>query len=562
MNNAKHFGMSRRSFIGGALATAGAIALAGNFNASEALAFEAPADAPTGGEFRFKLTNPVAIEPFGAEENMGVEVMFNLFDPLCKFDFSKGMVVPLACESYEQNDTADEFTFHLRPEAKFHNGQPVTSKDFKYAWERLCKPDFQPAPSSLGYKCAQIAGSDEMLAGTAKELDIECPDDLTLVVHLKAPFADFASISCERALAPVPAGCTDTEADFLSFREAPIGNGPFMMDGKWEDGQYIRVKRFDDYWGDKPLIDSILFDIYTDDQTGWLAFEAGDLDYTIIPSGMFNLARETYGEATEGGYLANPGQQTITCNETSVYYLICNNLDPVMANKDLRIAISFAVDRQAICDTVLQGTRSPATNILATGIPGSGDGVWKYTSPVKDLEKAEEYFIKAGYPKNADGKRDLTLTFSSNSGSSNEDILQMVAADLEACGVTCTLAFQEWASYIDKLQDADYQIGRLGWTVQVPYADGVLQPLFYTDCGDNNSYYSNPEFDAALNAARQVVDDEERLAAYNKANEIVAEDFPVIPMFFYKHTYVVSNRVNNFYYSPSGYITMTKCWLS
>ena len=557
-NDALHTtGLTRRAFIGGALATGAALAMAGT-NTQLAMADEPQA----GGVLNYYITNPVAIEPFGAEENQGVEVMFNTFDPLCVFDWDKGEVVGLTAESWDVNDAADEFTFHIRPEAKFHNGQPVTSKDFKYAWERLVNANFKPQPSSLGYKLAQVQGADEMMNGTGTELAVECPDDLTFVVHLKAPFADFASIACERALAPVPAGCTDTEEDFQAFRVAPIGNGPFMMDGEWADGQYINLKPFADYWGEKPLLDGINFQILSSDDTAWLEYQAGNLDFLMVAAGHFNEARQMYGDAEDDGYLANPGHQYIWGDETSIYYLICNNEDEVMSNRDLRIAISYAVDRQAICDTALQGTRSPATNMLAVGVPGSVEGGWIYTSPTKDVDKANEYFDKAGYPANADGKRDLTLTFSSNTGSSNEQILQMVMADLEACGVTCELNLQEWAAYIDSLQSMDYQIGRLGWTIQVPYADGVLQPLFYTGSGDNNSGYSNPDFDAALDYARTVVDSDERIKAYQDANAIVAEDMPVIPMFNYCHTYLTSGRVNNFFYSPSGYITMTKCWLS
>jgi peptide/nickel transport system substrate-binding protein/oligopeptide transport system substrate-binding protein len=572
-------GLSRRAFVAGALATGAALALAGCGSESsssddaaqdateadteaEADSEEADGEPKTGGILKYYITNPTAIEPFGAEENQGVEVMFNTYEPLCRYDWELGEVVPMACESYDVNDDADEFTFHLRQDAKFHNGDPVTAKDFKYSWERHCRADFKPAPSSLGYKFSQISGADEMMAGTADELDIECPDDYTLVVHLKAPFADFPSIVSETATAPVPYGCTDTEEDFQSFRVAPIGNGPFKVKGQWEDGQYIEIERFDDYWGDQPLIDGVVFSIFKDDQTAWTEFQAGNLDFLIVGGGLQTQARETYGEATEDGYLANPGHQYIWGDETSIYYLICNNEDEVISNKDLRIAISYAVDRQAICDTALQGTRSPASNMVAKGIPGSVDGAWAYVEPTKNTEKAEEYFEKAGYPADADGKRDLELTFSSNTGSSNEEILQMVAADLEAMGVTVNLDFGEWAAYIDKLQDSDYQIGRLGWTVQVPYADAVLQPLFYTGSGDNNSNYSNTEFDAAIDAARSITDDDERVKAYEEANAIVAEDFPVIPMFYYCHTYITSDRVNNFYYTPIGYITMNKCWLS
>lgn len=566
-------GITRRSFLGGALATGAALALAGcgkqepSDSTDSAPAADADSDAQagedtpkTGGTLKFYITNPVAIEPFGAEEIQGVEVMFNLYTPLCEYDFAQQKVVPAAAESWDVNEAADEFTFHLRKDAVFHNGAPVTAHDFKYSWERLCNPNFKPTPSALGYKLAQVAGADEMMAGDAQELDIECPDDYTLVVHLKAPFADFASIACERALCPVPKGSTDTEEDFQAFRVAPVGNGPFMMDGEWVDGQYINLKRFDDYWGDKPYIDGVAFQIYAEDDTAWTEFQAGNLDFLIIPSGQFNLAKQTYGEAPDG-YTANPGQQALFGNETSIYYLLCNNEDEIISNKDVRIAISFAIDRQAICDTVLQGTRSPATNMLAYGVPGAEDGAWKYTLATSDKEKAAEYFDKAGYPADADGKRDLSIVFSSNTGSSNEDILQMVMADLEDCGVTCKLQLQEWASYIDAVQSRSYQIGRMGWTIQVPYADAVLQPLFYTGAGDNNSSYSSAEFDKAIDEARQITDDEKRVEAYRKANAIVAEDFPVIPMFYYRHTYVASERVHNLYFSPSAYVTLTKCWL-
>ena len=412
-------GLTRRAFIGGAAAVAGALALAGCGNtkqdgssaagdaeqadaASEEEIAPAAGEPTKGGTFRFYLTNPVGIEPFHAEENMGVEVMYNLFMPLCEYDYEKGEVVPAAAESWEVNDAADEFTFHLRQDGKFHNGNPVRAQDFKYSWERLCRADFKPAPSALGYKVAQVAGADEMMAGEADELDIECPDDYTLVVHLKAPFADFPFVVCERALCPVPEGCTDTEEDFQAFRVAPIGNGPFMMDGEWVDGQYIQLKPFEDYWGDKPLVDGVSFQIYTDDQTAWTEFQAGNLDFTIIPSGLFNEAKQTYGESSDG-YTVNPGEQALFGDEDSIYYLICNNNDEVMDNKDVRIGISYAIDRQAICDTVLQGTRSPATNMITPGVPGYEDGAWSYAPATRDLEKAAEYFDKAGYP--ADDER-------------------------------------------------------------------------------------------------------------------------------------------------------------
>ena len=549
--------MNRRTFLAGTAAVAGMLAVAGTgVSANVAKADEAK----QGGTLKFYLTNPVAIEPFGAEENQGVEVIQNLFDPLCTYNWNESKVEPLACESYEANDDATQFTFHLRKDGKFHNGQPVTSKDFKYAWERLCKHDFAPAPSALGYKLAQVKGADEMMAGNADELDVECPDDYTLVVNLKAAFADFPSIVSEAATAPVPAGCTDTEEDFQKFRLAPIGNGPFQMDGEWADGQYINLKRFDDYWGEKPLIDGINFAIFKDEDTAWTEFQAGTLDWTAVPASLFPMAVQQYGEADDDGYVANPGKQTFNGEECSIYYLICNNKDEVMGNPDVRKGISCAINRKAICDSVLQNTKSPAANILVPGVPGYEEGAWDNCPAEGDKDKANEFFDKAGYPMK-DGSRGLTITLGCNGGAGHEDIMAMIQADLAQCGVSANIESSEWAAYIDKLQSFDYQIGRLGWVVQVPYADGLLQPLFYTGAGDNNSGYSNPNFDAAIDKARSVVDDDERTKAYQEANKIVAEDFPVIPMFFYNHTYVASSRVHNMYLNPATYSRMTDCWL-
>lgn len=563
--------LSRRSFVKGAVATAAAIAAAGSVS-SLALAEEEAATtvydsdqtgAVDGGEMTWYITNPVAIEPFGAEENQGVQVMNATYDTLTDYDWEQGKIIPLACESYESNDDATQFTFHLRQDAKFHNGNPVTAADYKYSWERLCKPDFKPQPSSLGYKLNMVKGAKEMQAGEADSLDIECPDDYTLVVNLIQPFSDFDAQVADYATAPVPANSTDTEDDYQQFRAHPIGNGPYKVDDDgWVDSQYVRVVRNDDYWGDKPHLDAITFVVYRDDQTAWTEFQAGNLDYTLLPSSQFTQAIATYGEADKDGYVANPGHQTLSGDECSIYYLIINNNDELLSNKDLRIAISYAINRQAICDTVLSGTKSPASDILSPGVPGFADNNWDHCPAEGDKDQAAQYFDQAGYPAGDDGRRDLTITLSTNNTTDNTNIMTMIQADLDACGVTAEIDTMEWATYIDALQGGNYQAGRLGWTIQVPAPYMVLQPLFYTGSGDNNSFYSNPDFDALIDEAGSIADQDERVAKYVEADKQLSEDFPVIPLFYYRHTYIASARVNNLFLDPRGYARLQRTWLS
>lgn len=241
-----------------------------------------------GGTLSYYLTNPVGIEPYTAEENQGVEVVKNLYDTLVTWDWGNKRVEPLAAEGWDVNEDATQFTFYLRKDAKFHNGQPVTSADFKYSWERNCSASTVPAPSSQGYKLNMISGANEMMAGTGDSLDIECPDDYTLVVNLSAPYGDFLMQVCDCSSAPVPAGSATTDEEYQKFRVAPIGNGPFMMDGEWVDGQYISLKRFDDYWGEKPLVDGVTFMVFANDQTAWTEFQAGNLDFTQVPRACSN----------------------------------------------------------------------------------------------------------------------------------------------------------------------------------------------------------------------------------------------------------------------------------
>ena len=567
-------GMSRRSFVRGALAAGVVLAMVGG--SADALADEAAlsgedvpepdeidaSGAVEGGVLRYELTNPVGIEPFDAEENMGVEVMTNLFDTLVTWDWGNQTIAPLAAESWEVNEDATQYTFHLRQDATFHNGQPVTAADFKYSWERICRADFLPSPSTQGYKIELVVGATEMMNGEATELfGVECPDEYTLVVNLTAPYGDFLLDLTDLATAPIPSGMGGTEEDYQSFRVAPVGNGPFMMDGEWVDGQYIQIKRYDGYWGEKPHIDGVVFQIYADSQTSWAEFQAGNLDFAVVPSGMFDVTRQQYGEAGQDGYLANPGQQYFCGSQLSIFYLLMNDQDELLSNRDLRIAVSCAINRQAMCETVFQGTRTPADNVIMPGLACYEPGAWDFCPPEGDKELAAEYFDKAGYPLDENGSRNLSLRLATNSGSSNEMVMQMIQADLAACGVDATIDLQEWAAYIDSLQSGTFQMGRYSWILTAPNANSVLDELFSSASPNNYGHYTSEGFDEAIKAASQIADEEERNQAYRDANAIVAADFPFAPLMFYTHYNVTSARVHNLFLNPGTMARLNRCWL-
>lgn len=531
-------GVSRRTFVKGSLAASALAALAAcGKNNNGASANGGTVKASEGGTFKYYISDPVAIDHYNLQESEGTQVGHVLFDSLVEWDWDKGDVKAKAAESWEINDDNTVFTFHLK-DAKFHNGDPVTSESFKRGWQRLVDTTMT-TPGEIGYHLAPVVGYDEMAAGEATELTgLTCPDDKTFVVTLKEPMADFLAVCCHPGLAPAPQAAIDDAANYLL---APIGNGPFMMDGKWESGQYINVKRFDDYYGDKPALDAINFSIQKDPKTAYSELEAGNMDFCQIPTGRFAELTEKYGASVDG-YTISPSRQTLAGAEASVYYLAVNLEDETMANKDLRHAIGLAINRQNIVDTLFEGVREPADNVFPPIIDKKG-GSWEYAK--YDPEAAKKIIDEKGLAG-------TTIKLSYNSGGGHEDIMSCIQADLTAVGLNVEQDTKEWAAYLQGLTDGDFQMGRMGWIADYPTLDNFIFPNFYSTADNNYSRYNNPEVDAAIDDARKIADEDERKDAYRKINQMVADDMPIIPIMFYAHQHVASDRVNELYYNAQG----------
>ena len=458
MAQEKMGGVTRRNFVKGGLAASALAVLAGcgqkGNSATGGTTEGGETAAATGGTLRYYINNPVCIDPFNLQEDQGTQVGFQLFDSLTQYDFEAGELKCLACEDYEVNDDATEFTFHLKA-AKFHDGTDVKAANWKYGWERIVNPATNPeSPSVIGYHLAMVDGYDALAAGEADEMTgITCPDDSTLVVKLSYSYADFPYVASHPALAPIPDCAKDMSQ--TDFGLAPVGNGPFKMDGEWVDGQYINIVRFDDYYGDKAILDGVNFMIQKDVETAYKEFQAGNLDVSDVPVASLASAAETYG-TSEDGYTITPGHQFLNGTEPSTYYLTCNVVDGPFADVNLRHAVSMAINREAICETLFNGSRTPADNIVPPGIDGYEEGAWEYSR--YDVEAAKE-------------------------------ILDI--SDLAAVGITCVANTPDWATVLDLYQKLDYEFGRLGWVADYPIMDNFLYPLFYTGNGDNRAGYSN-----------------------------------------------------------------------
>jgi ABC-type transport system substrate-binding protein len=240
-------------------------------------------DPRAGGTLRFASHWPYSFDPYYLQELSGIQIASCLFDPLVRYDYRERKLVGAAAKSWEVAEEGTLFTFKLVEGARFHNGEAVTAKDFKYSWERLFKESplafsAPGLPSSNASYISMIQGAEEMMAGEAKTASgIRVVDKLTLEVTLTFPFFEFCQVIAYPAFAPVPS--TGEADDFLGFDGMPIGNGVFRMENAWNwQDDMFRLVRFDEYLGASTLLQAIEFRFFASDRKpGSGSGSAGDL---------------------------------------------------------------------------------------------------------------------------------------------------------------------------------------------------------------------------------------------------------------------------------------------
>ncbi|HEY0772872.1 MAG TPA: ABC transporter substrate-binding protein, partial [Nocardioidaceae bacterium] len=388
----------------------------------------------------------------------------------------------------------------------FHNGEPVNSDAFIRAWNYSANP--KNAQSTAGFMARiEGAGKGAEMAGLKKV------DDTTFEVTLNGPFSQFgAMLSYSPAFAPIAQECLD---DVKACNEAPIGTGPYMMEGKWNHDQGITVTKWADYQGEQPAnADTIEFKMYTSPTAAFRDLQNGGLD--VIPT----LSPEVYLEAK--GVL---GDRLIEDPTASLTYLGFPTKQAPFDDVKVRQAVSMAIDRQLIVDQVLNGLASPATDIPTPPIPGHRDDACNYCT--YDPEQAKQILEEAGV--NPEG---TTITYYFNADAGHDQWVEAAARQVqENLGFDYKLKATEWAQYLELLDGQKFTGPfRLGWSLDYPSPENYLRPIVGTGGDSNYTGYSNPELDDMLTQADQAGTIEESIELYQQAGDIALEEMPIIPM--------------------------------
>ena len=498
--------------------------------AAALLASLALAQPQTGGVLRVGMqTDPVGLDPHITNATASRNMLENVYDTLVMFDSSL-QIVPGLAESWTASDDGLTWTFTLRDGVTFHDGTPLTATDVKFSIQRITDPDIA-SPRADDFAVVE---------------SIETPDESTVVMNLSEPFSPLLSKLAATLNVIVS---EDAVAEFGDLQENVVGTGPFRFVEYLPQTRMV-LERNDDFWGTDadgnalPYLDGIEFVFYPDPTARTTAIQTGNADFIeYVPAADVEILRADPNVEVVGG---------LSANFRSIYFNV--EREP-FDDVNVRRALSYAIDEQAVVDLALFGTGGvPATG---TTIPSSNYyGVTDSPYVGQDLEAAREALAASSHP---DGFTfDLYVT-------STYDFLrtpaEVIQSNLAEIGVTVNIVAEDWSIYLPKALEGDFSATILGESGQSD-PDDFLFNVFYTDNGGNFGNFSNPALDALLEEGRQVSDQEARREIYVEAQDIILDQAPHTFLFHSSQYEALRPDVRGFEHFPNtSYLGLRTTWL-
>lgn len=459
------------------------------------------------------------LDPQMMEEIGGFSFARDLFEGLLSQD-AKGNLVPGVAESWSANETNDVYTFNLRKNAKWSNGDPVTAHDFVYAWQRSVDPALG-SPYSWYVDLMSIENASAVLSGEIdkSELGVRAVDDYTFEVRLTAPLPYFASMTVLATVFPVHKATVEAHGAEWTRPENMVSNGAYVLK-EWVLKERTVRERNPMYWNnDATIIERVETQVINDENIAFTRYLAGELDITAVPSGQFiRLKKERPGETLSLPYLG------------SYYYSFNMSDSGPEAFNDVRVrqALSYAVDRNVITDNILQGGQRPAYNVTPAATAGFVDPKTNYAAWTQEERdaKARELLAAAGY--SADNPLEFDLLY--NTSETHKKIATAISAMWEQkLGVKAIPTNMEWKTMLETGRNKNFDMIRYAWIGDYNEASTFLD-LHRTGGAQNWASFSNAEVDALLDEAKTSKDPN---AAYTKIEQILAAEMPVVPIYHY-----------------------------
>ncbi|MBQ3391776.1 MAG: peptide ABC transporter substrate-binding protein, partial [Clostridia bacterium] len=436
---------------------------------------------------------------------------------------------------------------HLRDGLKWSDGSDLTAEDFVYSWKRVVDP--ATAAPYAETVLQNVKGFEAAAAGDVDALAISAPDAKTFVVELSAPCTYFGSLAAFATLSPVQKATIEANGDGWAVSpETYVCNGPFYIT-EWVPGSHILTAKNPNYWNaDAIKLDSIKWLLIEDSNAAYSAYQTGEaLFIKDVPTEEIPSLRGN------GEFHVEPIIGT--------YYISLNTEVSPFDNADVRKALSLAIDRQYVADTLMQGTYSPAWNFMGPGWidplggefmdKANGGEVYIGSDYEANLAEARELMQKAGYAGDPENP-DLQITYSTNDAGYHKVVAEYLQDAWAQIGVQLKVDIVEWASFTPMRRAGDYEISRNGWVGDYSDPSNMLDLLYSTN-GNNDGNFKNADFDANMDISRTTVDPTERSAALHAAEDILMEQAACIPVAYYNDFWLQSPSISGMWHSAYGY---------
>lgn len=531
----------------GGSATSASSAAESTSSASQAT--EAESASAGSGTLNIMLETPVeSLDPQLATDGTSFEVIADYTDGLMQMD-ADGAAVPACAESYEVSEDGTTYTFHIREDAVWSNGDPVTANDFVFAWQRAVDPANASEYSYMLSDIGQIVNAAEIIAGEkdVSELGVTAVDDKTLEVQLNVPVSYFLSLMYFPTYYPVNQAffesCGDT---FATSPETTLSNGAFVLTSYEPAATAFELVKNEDYYdADKVQLAGLNYQVIQDSQQALMSYQNGDLDTTLLNGEQVDQVKDDPEFTSVGaGYL---------------WYISPNIKEvPELANLNLRLAMTFALDRDSICNDVLKDGCAPTYTAVppefAAGPDGSdfsADQTMFADACAYDPDKALEYYEAAKTELSQD-----TFTFDMvvDADDAPQKVAQVVKEQLETTlpGMTINLTIEPKKQRVEDMQNGNFQLGLTRWGPD--YADPMTYlGMWVTDNSNNYGFWSNADYDAIIaecTTGDLCTDPEGRWSALYDAEKIVMDEAVIFPLYTQCNAEMVSSAVSGIEFHP------------
>lgn len=494
------------------------------------------------------LNYNLAVEPqyLDPAKSVGVaefRVEYACFEGLASFG-AGDVPVPGAAEKWLISPDGKTYTFYLRKNAKWSNGDPVTAVDFEYAWKRLLNPATASSYASMLYYLKNAEEFNNGKIKDAAQVGVNAKDNYTLVVTLNAPCSYFLGLTINPSLYPVNKKVVEANPDkWTSNPETYIGNGPFKLTN-WVHHEKLEFVPNPYYWNKSRIkLQKLVCYTVEEQSTALTMFDTGQLDLSD------ELPRPEIPRLAAARLVKySPSIGT--------YYYMLNTKKPPFNDPRVRKALALAIDRSQIVKYITKAGEKPALGFVPYGIPDANPkNVFRKVGGdyFKDsaVSQAKKLLAEAGY---SDIKKFPTIEILYNTNETNKQIAEVIQEMWrEKLGINITLVNQEYKVYLQSRSEGSFQVARSSWIGD--YIDPMtFLDIWATGNGNNYTGWKNVQYDKFIDLAKTTINPKIRYQALHHAEQLLMNEMPIIPLYFYTRPYIIKPWVKGVRYSAIGLV--------